>query len=604
MQVSGTGDVPTASAVGGKRVLAIRLAVGLAQGLLAWGLLRAPSGSWWAAWLDSHPMGVSALLLCTAFVPLIALAQIGRMHPRHLMPYLVLAGAALSALGAYDIWRDPLNESWNGLGVPRSFPSAGLFWGVGIGLFIVNQLVAHRERGHTLFGHYAAYVEGAWMCMAQFLLAAVFAAMTRFLLMLGAAMFDMLGVHALAAQLARPGIHFTVTSVAFALGIHLTDVRPALLLGVRNVILMLMSSLLPLAVVLGWCFLAALPVTSLQPLWATHHAAHMLLWAAALTLVLINAAYRDGRQDRAPALAIAWAARAAGPMLLAFGLLAAYALFLRIAAHGWTPERIRAASVDALALLYGAGYTWAAWPRGPWLRRLEPVNIAASLIVLTILTGLLTPLADPARLAVNSQVARLRDAKVSVEAFDFKFLRSGRYGRQALAQLGKDTDPQLASLALKAERNESRAETRRPERGPRPEAEPALSHARIYPPGAKLPAGFRNMPWRKMDALDVHCMFDGTACEIYTLLPKAGVPTYILISGSGHSWSSRGTVFAPSGHGQWYRIGNVTGLDCPGVREALRAGRAKTVPPLLDDLLVANQRILVRAFVGFDSCPG
>lgn len=139
---------------------------------------------------------------------------------------------------------------------------------------------------------------------------------------------------------------------------------------------------------------------------------------------------------------------------------------------------------------------------------------------------------------------------------------------------------------------------------PDPKTEPALSHARIYPPGAKLPASFRNMPWRRMDALDVHCMFDGTACEIYALRPKAGVPTYILIGGSDHSGRYRATAFAPSGQGKWYRIGQVEGLQCPGVREALRAGRARTVPPLIDDLLVANQRLIVKAFVGFKTCDG
>lgn len=612
MQDSDTGQAPTPFPPSDERILLIRLAVGLAQGWIAWALLTASSKSWVGAWLQSHPMTLSALLLGTTGVALIALAQVGRMRPAHLLPYLLLAGAALCALGAYDMWRHPVIETWSGRGSPRSFPSFSVILGAAVGLFIVNQLLEHRERGYKLFASYSAYVERAWMCMVQFLLAGLFAAMALSVLALGAGMFDMLGLHALAAQLVRPAIRYTLCSVAFALGVHLTDVRPALLLGVRNVLLVLMSWLLPLAVVLGWCFVAALSITTLQPLWTTHRAAWMLLWAAAGTLLLINAAYRDGRHERAPALAIAWAGRAAGPLLLALGMLAAYAMFLRVGAHGWTPERIRAAAVGAVTLLYGVGYTWAALRPGPWLRTLEPVNIGASLLMLALLVGLLTPLADPSRLAVNSQVARLRAGKVSAQTFDFAFLRSGRYGRQALEQLGKSRDAQVASLALKAGRDESlddsspstTAPRSKPVHEPRPDpaTEPALSHARIYPPGAKLPASFRNMPWRNLNALDIDCMFDGTACEIYTLLPKGGVPTYILISTSANSRRSDGPLFAPSGHGKWYRIGMVKGLDCPGVREALRAGRARAVPPLLDDLLVANQRILVRTFVGFRSC--
>ena len=198
---------------------------------------------------------------------------------------------------------------------------------------------------------------------------------------------------------------------------------------------------------------------------------------------------------------------------------------------------------------------WAALRRGAWPRPTASANVVASLLALVLLAALPTPraAADEAR------------------------------GNTPPSALGSRPDP------------ESR---------PDPKSEPALSHARIYPPGARLPASFRNMPWRQMNALDIDCMFDGTACEIYTLRRRAGVPTYILIGGSGSSGRYRGTVFAPSGKGKWYRIGMVEGLQCPGVLEALRAGRARTVPPLLDDLLVAKQRLLVKTFVGFKTCDG
>lgn len=206
--------------------------------------------------------------------------------------------------------------------------------------------------------------------------------------------------------------------------------------------------------------------------------------------------------------------------------------------------------------------------------RILSIRLAVGLAPV-LLAGLLTQLTGCAQATVDSQATRPRDGKVS-------------------AGQGSRGDTRPCAPGSPSDR----------ESGPDPATQPALSHARIYPPGARLPASFRDMPWREMNALDVHCMFDGTACEIYTLRPKAGVPTYIVIGGSGSSGRYRGTAFAPSGQGKWYRIGRVEGLQCPGVLEALRAGRARTVPPLIDDLLVGSQRLIVKAFVGFKTCDG
>ncbi|WP_297910575.1 DUF4153 domain-containing protein [Thiomonas sp.] len=590
MQASASAQEPIPSVGGGESLLPVRLLVGLIQGLLAWLLMDLSPHPW----ATPYRMAYSALVLCTAFLPMIALAQIGSMRARHLLAYGLLAAAALCGLGGYDVWR--------GDGRPYSVPSYGVILRAAIGLFIVNQLLEHRERGYALFGDYAAYIERGWMCLVRLLFASGFAVATWCLLKLGALLFIMVGEDWISYQMNLPWFYCLQMAMAFALAVHLTDVRPAVLLGVRNLVMMLMAWLLPLAAVLGWCFLAALPFTSLHPLWATRHAATTLLWSAAVTLVLVNAAYRDGRHEQLPSLALQWAARAAAPMLLAFGMLAACGLFLRIHQYGWTPSRILGAAVDAVALLYGAGYTWAALRRGAWLRTLEPVNVMASLVMLVMLAALSSPLADPSRLAVNSQLARLREGKVPAQAFDFSFLRSGRYGRRALEELGTSADAQVASLARKAASGPSAAVARTAEARPEPKPEPALSRARVYPPGTRLPATFVAMPWRDMNSLDVRCMVDGTPCEIYTLLPKAGVPHYVVIQGSGRHGNSYGTVFGYTGDGTWYEIGKLRGLDCPGVLAALRAGRAKALRPRLDDLEVAGLRLEVTSRITVDPC--
>lgn len=78
--------------------------------------------------------------------------------------------------------------------------------------------------------------------------------------------------------------------------------------------------------------------------------------------------------------------------------------------------------------------------------------------------------------------ARVRDGAACAQASDVGFARSKR---------GESRNDTWASA---------------PGSKPDPKTEPALSHARIYPPGARLPASLRNMPWRQMDALDIHCL--------------------------------------------------------------------------------------------------
>ena len=605
MQMSSDEQAGAPGSADSGRVMLYRLGIGLLQGLLSWRLWeasqRAASPGQAAAalapsWAAAHPMSFAALTLCTAFLPLVALAQVGSMRARRLLAYLALAGAALAALCAYDIWRAPSSGMWQGT-LPRSTPSFQLVCCAAVGLFIVNQLLEHRERGHALYRDYASYFEQGWLRISQLALAALFAGLSLAVLALGAALFALVGMHWLARLLAHPWFTCMETAMVFAAGVHVTDVRPSLLRGTRNLLLGLLAWLLPLVVLLGWGFLAVLPITTLRPLWNTRFAAALLLWAVAGTLVLLNAAYKDGDHAREPVAVLRWSGRAAGPMMLMFSILAAYAIGLRVAQYGWTTERVLAVAVDAVALLYGAGYAWAALRPGPWLRLLEPVNVGASLVILAVLVALLTPLADPARLAVDSQLARLREGKVSVQTFDFAFLRvhAGRYGQRALHQLAASPDARVASLAQKTLAGET---------GPFAALHrPALSGARIYPRGAVLPADFRARDWSARDTYNAACLINGAPCEIFALLPQADGPRYLLVHPLGRFTVPSAAVFARDVQGRWTRLGTVGGLDCPGVLQALREGRATPVPALHEDLRVHGVRLQLLPLIDFRQCP-
>ena len=71
-----------------------------------------------------------------------------------------------------------------------------------------------------------------------------------------------------------------------------------------------------------------------------------------------------------------------------------------------------------------------------------------------LLFYLFTPLADPARLSVVDQWARLRTGRVAPADFDFAYRRceGARYGREALQQLATEsTGTQAADIRERAE---------------------------------------------------------------------------------------------------------------------------------------------------------
>ncbi len=610
-------------AVAARHVGTVRLGIGLVQGLAGWQLLSLVPSFYnqqndhqALLWSQRHPVPFAILALWTAFVPLLALAELPRMAARRLTLYLLAALIGLAGLVAYDFWRDPLESNGWTPPVTRIWPSPGLMLGATLGLFIVNQLMEHRARRHPLFTHYAAHFEDSWMRGFQLVVALVYSLLVWGVLELGKALFDLIHLDWFGHMIEHDWFRCPALAVAFAAAVHLTDVRPALLRGMRNVGLTLLAWLLPLVVLLGTGFLFALVFTGLAPLWNTRFAASILLSAVAVTVFYLNAAYNDGEPDNRPLLPLRWAGRIAGPMLLVLSVLAAYAIALRVGQHGWTPQRVRSSAVALVALIYGGGYAFAALSRGRWMKPLERVNVVASLVILAILVALLTPIADPARLAVDSQVERLAAGKVAPGQFDYQFLHydAGRYGTDALAALVHSADARIAQRARLEQANTTRAF--RIDNRPDPATtEPALSHATVYPSGAKLPADFVPANFAEMNAFANSCLRDGSACDI--IVWKAAIQgSPLLIVQQRPPANAAQAEFDPplisymglpvygrNAQGKWAQIGTIGSVGCPGVMAGLRDGKAQTVRPDHDDLQVGGVRLPFKSTINNTPAP-
>jgi hypothetical protein len=153
-------------------------------------------------------------------------------------------------------------------------------------------------------------------CMIQLMISLIFSGLAWGVLNLGALLFGLIHIDGFKILLEHTWFRSPFLAMAFAAAIHITDVRPALLKGMRNVVLTLLSWLLPLVVALSFGFLVALCFVGLKPLWETRHAASILLFSCALSVFLLNAAYKDGDPATLPPGLLRFVGRAAGPVLL------------------------------------------------------------------------------------------------------------------------------------------------------------------------------------------------------------------------------------------------------------------------------------------------
>lgn len=581
------------------RIAAIRLLLGLLQGLVLYFLYRASQNHGWPA---TEALWFAPLLLVSALIPVLLLSGLGHLGRAGLWRWIAAATLIIAGLAYYDIWRGlgaPAIGGYAGPAGPQPFPSPLLCFFSAAGLYIAHSLIlaAAGERRHI--ASYAAYFDSAWKLLIQIKFSLLFVLASWLVLWLGASLFMLIKLNFLKDLLQEAWFAIPVSAFAFACAMHLTDVRPAIVRGIRGLLLVLLSWILPLALLIVGGFLASLPFTGLAPLWATRHATAVLLAASAVLVVLVNAAFQNGALAAEVARVLRLSARLACLLLLPLVAIASYALGLRIGDYGWTGERIIAACCLLVAGCYAIGYAWAALRSPLWLQAVAPVNIAAAFLILAVLLALFSPLLDPARLSVADQLARLEQGRQSAETFDYDYLRfhGGRYGAAALQQLqarsgGKDAALIRGKAAL-ALQKKNRWETLTSALG-----EPAVrSNLRVWPDTAHIPPSFLRKNWNtvqnrwqlppcllqsasKCDAFLIDFDGDGMA-EILLMGQEPSGAAVLFMQGADASWELAGTLPAQL-------------ASCPSLRAQLQAGAYRLLTPRLKELEIGGQRLRLR----------
>lgn len=401
---------------------AIRAAVAILQASVLFGLresYRSPADD----------LIFAPVLMVAIFVPVVAAAGIGELSPKWLLAWMAAAAILCAGLATFAVLRDQT----------ASGPSGFLFWcgfvaRLGIILLIFHCLVTATAADRRWPPTAATSRDYSWTLIVRLLLVALATLLAYGGIVSVASLVRPADIVEGAARLDAPGI-LLLTIGVMHLAFAATTRWSSGVRAIRAVLLASLCWLLPATVVLAIALSCSLFLSGGMPMEGSASAA--LLGCAALLILLINAGpWPEGRAGSRLLRHARWA----GAILIA-PLVAGAAVIWTTAyeTNGATPASMTVLAWMTIAAPFAAGYGWTAITSGAKLRGLAKTNLLAVPFAGLVLIAISTPLADPARLAVQAQYSRLVSGRVAPDAFDYGLLRfeGARYGREALERLAR-----------------------------------------------------------------------------------------------------------------------------------------------------------------------
>ena len=181
-----------------------------------------------------------------------------------------------------------------------------------------------------------------------------------------------------------------------------------------HLLLRLLRLLLPIVLLVVAVFLAALPFRGLSGLFGGFSSAATLMGVAIAAISLISTALDRDDEYGINTLGMKAAARALAITAPILAGLSLWAVGLRVAEYGWTPQRVLAVTVAMVLLVYGVTYAVAALRGRGWRRAIRRSNVGMALMALGVAALWLTPVLNAERISASSQVSRFAEGEISV----------------------------------------------------------------------------------------------------------------------------------------------------------------------------------------------
>lgn len=316
----------------------------------------------------------------------------------------------------------------------------------------------HKYRWGTSYKATHYHVWSDAICGAA---ALAFVGLSWALIAILAALFEAIQIDLLDELIDQEWFGWMFSGAAFgaALGVLRNQLR---IIGTLQSVVLLVLSILavPLAIALV-LFLLAVLFSGLDVLWeATKSATPLLLAIAVGCFVLANAVVRDDDSEASQSRVLRIAGFILALGILPLAVMAALSMGTRIGQHGLSPERIWALIAIAVAVAYGVGYFVSAirGRKDGWRGYLRQSNLHLAVMTCVIAFLLAMPLLNFGAISTKNQLSRLNSGAVSVEDFDYAALRwdFGDAGREALAELVKSGNAEMAELAVAAQKMDDR----------------------------------------------------------------------------------------------------------------------------------------------------
>lgn len=379
---------------------------------------------------------------------------------RH-VPALLLALLCGIVSGGVLIWNGMPNDGW-------FFGSWQLFSGlVAAGFFITLFQAAQGRHPHlptrwSLDGLkdwkrdallYADVHEAIWTDALLLFAASLFTLVVWLVANLLGEMFALVKIEILRDLVRKEWCIALLFGAGMGGAIGLLRERTPIIAALQRVAMIVLRVLPPILAVGLVAFIAVLPFTGLEPLWATGSTSPMMLSAAVGALFLVNAVIGDRRDDAPVAPALRWGAIALGLALLPLVLIAAWSTGLRIDQRGLSPDRLWALTFIVLGCVTAIAYVVAIARRGDWIGALHRSNLHLAFLLGGVSLIFSTPILGFERISAADQVGRLESGRTKPVDFDYRALwfDFGPPGREAIRKIAREAkDPQARQFAANA----------------------------------------------------------------------------------------------------------------------------------------------------------
>ena len=465
-----------------------------------------------------------------------------------------------------------------------------------ISLFIILFFAQVWLKNHSNKFSYSDLFNASWDNYLTAKLTAIFVGLFWALLALWVSLFKLIEITFFYDLFYSQEFAFPVTGIVVGLGIVVFRSQINAVDMVRRILRVLIRWLLPVISFIAIIFIVTVPFAGLESLWKTGYATALLLWLVCLVLFFTNAVFQDGKNEAEYSRIVSGLIKAAIFILPAYLVIAAYALGLRVAQHGWSIDRLWVATI--IMVLAGFVFSYAYFlirNHNNWLSYFAKTNRIMAIVVAVACLLITSPIIDFRKITVSDQLSRLKQGEISSKNFDYKYFyfELGKAGYTALLEL-RDTNKSNQKMVTVID-NTLKMKNRWDILKIKIKTASELSgYLPVYPATQKAPEELLEFIYNNKN-LYANCNVSPAKCFLLAVDINADKQKeYMLFKNASYSGYTK--VFGYKNH-QWTIVGSATNshyFKSNKFKEAIETGQYQVIEHNWKDLLIDGKRFIFK----------